>query len=394
MPTDASPTAPPQPTGPSSTLWTVFLGAALLGLVTARATGSAAPARGRAPGAAGRSGGDPRGGERGFAPGATDAGPGAASQGDRGRQASTPSEIPAKGWKDILWRVYEEINKDRVLSVAAGVTFYALLALFPAVAALVSLYGLVADPVTINDHLASLSGFLPGGATEIIGEQVKRITENGGGALGFAFFSGLAISLWSANAGMKAIFDALNIVYEEEEKRSFIGLNLRSLAFTLGAIVFIILAAVGIVVIPVVLNFVGLGKAAEWLLSLLRWPILLAVLLFALAALYRYGPSRDKPQWRWVTWGSFIAGFAWLVGSMLFSWYVANFGSYNETYGSLGAVVGFMTWIWLSTTIILIGGEINAEMEHQTAHDTTEGAHKPLGTRGARMADTVAPAKA
>ena len=165
----------------------------------------------------------------------------------RGREATSPTEIPARGWKDILWRVYEEMNKDRILAVAAGVTFYGLLALFPAIAALVAIYGLFADPATIQDHLNLLSGVLPGGALEVISEQVKRITSKGSGTLGFAFFSGLAISLWSANAGMKAMFDALNVAYGEEEKRGFIALNLLSLAFTLGMILFV-LVAIGAIV--------------------------------------------------------------------------------------------------------------------------------------------------
>jgi membrane protein len=317
----------------------------------------------------------------------------AETESDRGRQAVKPSDIPAKGWKDILWRVYQEIGKDRIVAVAAGVTFYGLLALFPAIAAIVSLYGLFADPSTINQHLATVSGLLPGGAVDIISEQVKRIASKPSGNLGFAFFSGLAISLWSANAGMKAVFDALNVAYGEEEKRSFVMLNLQSLAFTFAMIAFLLIAVGAIVVIPVILKLFWFGKAIEWLISLLRWPILYCGVLFALACLYRYGPSRDKPQWRWVTWGSAIAGAVWLLGSMLFSWYVANFGNYDATYGSLGAVIGFMTWMWLSTTIVLIGAEINAEIEHQTAKDTTDGAEQPLGARGARMADTVGEAQ-
>jgi membrane protein len=313
---------------------------------------------------------------------------------DRGRAAETPLQIPAKGWKDILWRTYEEMNQDRILAVAAGVTYFGLLALFPAVTALVSIYGLFADTATINDHLAVLSGFLPGGALEIISEQVKRITEQGSTTLGFAFFFGLALALWSANAGVKALFDALNVAYDEEEKRSFIQLNLLSLAFTLGAIVFALLALGAIVVIPVILKFVGLGGVTEWILWIARWPALFAMVIFALAVLYRYGPSRDNPQWQWITPGSVLAATLWIVGSMLFSWYVANFGNYNETYGSLGAVIGFMTWLWLSVTIILVGAELNAEIEHQTAKDTTAGHAKPLGARGARMADTVGEAKA
>jgi membrane protein len=312
----------------------------------------------------------------------------------RGREATSPTEIPAKGWKDILWRVYEEINKDRILAVAAGVTFYGLLALFPALAALVSIYGLFADPATIQDHLNLLSGVLPGGALEVVSEQVKRITSKGSGTLGFAFFSGLAISLWSANAGVKAVFDALNVAYDEEEKRGFIALNLRSLVFTLGMILFVLVTVGAIVDIPVLLDFIGLGQVTEWIISLARWPVLLGAIVLLLAVLYRYGPSRDTAQWRWISAGSLVAAVVWVAASMLFSWYVANFGNYNETYGSLGAVIGFMTWMWLSTTVVLVGAELNAEIEHQTVHDTTEGPQKPLGARGARMADSVGAAKA
>jgi membrane protein len=289
--------------------------------------------------------------------------------------------------------VYEQFTQDRVMSVAAGVTYYALLALFPAVAALVSIYGLFADPGTIERNLSALAGVLPGGALEIIGEQVKRIASKGGGTLGFGFILGLVISLWTANAGMKALFDALNIVYDEREKRGFVALNIQSIAFTVGGMAFILLALGGIVALPILLDVVGLRSGTEWLLSIGRWPALLAIVVLALALVYRYGPSRERAQWKWVTPGSLVAAVLWLAASMLFSWYVSNFGNYNETYGSLGAVIGFMTWIWLSSIVILMGAEVNAEMEHQTAKDTTEGAPEPLGVRGATMADTLGMAK-
>jgi membrane protein len=170
-------------------------------------------------------------------------------------------------------------------------------------------------------------------------------------------------------------------------------LNLWSLSFTLGAIVFLLVALGGIVALPVILNFVGLGAATEWLLVIARWPVLLAGVVLGLALLYRYGPSRDTAGWKWVTPGGIAAAVLWLAVSMLFSWYVSSFGGYNETYGSLGAVIGFMTWIWISTVVVLLGAEINAEVEHQTAEDTTEGPRQPLGARGARMADTVGKAK-
>ncbi len=310
--------------------------------------------------------------------------------GTRGRHAETPSEIPARGWWDIIKRTVSQVSDDRVLTEAAGVTFYSLLALFPAIAALISIYGLFADPATISQHLQNLSSVLPGGGLEIIEEQVKRITSKGNQALGFGVIIGLATSLWSANQAMKAIVDALNVVYEEEEKRGFFRRLAVTMAFTLGAILFIVLAMLGVVVRPVVLNFIGLGTALETLLRVARWPLMLIAVGFFLACLYRYGPSREKAKWRWVTWGSGFAALAWLVFSAGFSWYVANFGNYNETYGSLGAAIGFMTWIWLSATVVLVGAELDAEMEHQTARDTTTGRERPMGTRGARMADSVA----
>lgn len=325
--------------------------------------------------------------------GSDPAGPVGLAKGARhGRAAAKPTDIPARGWWEIARRTFDEIGHDRILAVAAGVTFYGLLALFPAVGAFVSLYGLVSDPATIGTHLAELSGFMPDGAIAIVSEQVTRITSKGQTALGFAFFSGLGISLWSANAGMKAVFDALNVAYEEEEKRNFFWLNATSLLFTVGAVAFLVGALSMVVVIPVVLKLVGLGALTEWIVWAGRWPALLAATLFALAVLYRYGPSRRKAKWLWLSPGAILAGVGWLVTSMLFSWYVSSFGSYNETYGSLGAVIGFMTWLWISTTIMLVGAELNAETEHQTALDTTAGAPRPLGARGASMADKVAKA--
>ena len=309
---------------------------------------------------------------------------------DRGHGAATPLEIPARGWWDIARRTVSQVSDDRLLSEAAGITFYALLALFPAIGALISIYGLFAEPATINDHLATLSGVIPGGGLEIITDQVKRITAKGNGTLGIGAVIGLATSLWSANQAMKAMVDSLNIVYAEKETRGFFRRILVTMAFTLGGILLIVLAMVGVVAIPVVLNLIGLGETLETALRLARWPVLLLVVGVFLACLYRYGPSRRRAQWRWVSWGSGFAALAWVAFSLGFSWYVTNFGKYNETYGSLGAAIGFMTWIWLSSAVVLVGAELDAEMEHQTARDTTSGPERPLGARGARMADTVA----
>jgi membrane protein len=312
---------------------------------------------------------------------------------ERGREATSPAEIPALGWKDILLRVYGNVSRHRVMALAAGMTYYSILAIFPAIAALVAIYGLFSDPSTIARHLDQLGGFLPGGAIDIARDQLTRVTAKGTQTLGLTFLVGLGISLWSANAAMKSLFDTLNIVYGEDEQRGFVRLNVMSLAFTIGGIIFVLAALGSIVVVPVVLKYIGLSNAGDLLLRIGRWPVMYLVLTFALAVIYRYGPSRQAPRWRWITWGSALAALLWLGVSALFSWYAANFGKFNETYGSLGAAVGFMTWLWISAIVILLGAEIDAEMEHQTARDTTTGAPKPMGARGARMADTVGAAK-
>jgi membrane protein len=308
---------------------------------------------------------------------------GAARDGSRGRTATHPLEVPARGWKDVLFRVWKNIGKDRVLLVGAGVTFYIILALFPAIAALVALYGVFADPTTISSHLDSIADLVPAGALEVIRDQITRVASQGRTTLGLTFMAGLLASLWSANAGMKSLFDALNLVYNEPEKRSFVWLNVISLMFTVLAIVFVLVAIGTMVVVPIVLNFLGLAGATEVVIKIARWPALLIIVSLALAFLYRYGPSREKPRWLWITWGSAAAAVSWLVGSILFSWYAENFGSYNKTYGSLGAIIAFMFWIWLSIIVVLIGAELNAETEHQTVRDTTTGRPKPMGARGA-----------
>jgi membrane protein len=317
-----------------------------------------------------------------------------ACQSGRGREAMSPWQIPWRGWKDIALRVYEEIGKDRLTSVAAGVAFFALLAIFPAVTALVSSYGLIADVNTIGDHLAALAGLMPESGFQIVRDQIARIVSKGGGKLTLGFVFGLGLAIWSANAGMKAIFDALNVIYEEDEKRSFIMLNVMSLAFTVGALLFVLLAVSAVVVFPLVLAFFGITSVNPLLVSLLRWPLLFAAIIFGLSMLYRYGPSRRNAEWRWVSVGSVFAAVTWIAGSSAFSYYLANFANYDATYGSLGAVIGLMMWMWLSSIVVLVGAEINAEVEHQTARDSTAGREKPLGARGAAMADTVGEAKA
>jgi membrane protein len=322
-----------------------------------------------------------------------DGGAPATDEKGRGREATTPSEIPPSGWKDILLRVYANVSKHRILALAAGMTYYSILAIFPAIAALVAIYGLFSDPTTIARHLDQLGGFLPGGAIDVARDQLTRVASNGAQTLGWTFLIGLGTSLWSANAAMKSLFDTLNIVHGEEEKRGFFRLNAISLGFTIGGVLFVSAALSSIVIIPVIVNKIGLSGESDLLLRIGRWPAMYLVLTFALAIIYRYGPSRQIARWRWITWGSAMAALLWLAVSGLFSWYASSFGKFNETYGSLGAVIGFMTWLWISAIVVLMGAEIDAEMEHQTARDTTTGSPKPIGLRGARVADTVGAAQ-
>ena len=274
-----------------------------------------------------------------------------------------PVAVRPQPWRDVGAHVWENIGRHRILAIAAGVTFYALLAIFPAIAAIVTVYGLFADTGSIAGLLDSLAGVVPGGALTVIGDEVTRIASGPPASLSITLVVSLVISLWSANAGMKAIFDALNVVYNSEEKRSFVRLNVVSLGFTLSAVVFLLAAMASVIVVPIVLNYLSIRSSAAPLVALTRWPAMFAVTVFALSLVYRFGPNRDEAQWRWITWGSAQAAAVWLAASLLFSWYAAHFGNYNATYGSLGAVIGFMTWMWLSTIVILIGAEIDAVME-------------------------------
>ena len=314
----------------------------------------------------------------------------AAVQHGPGRGAERPSDYSLRAWFTILKRVWAESNEDRVLLVAGGVTFYLLLALFPALAAFVSIYGFVADPRTVADHIAFLGGLLPAGGLELIEQQLRAITRQDADALTIGFYTGLAIALWSANNGIKALFEAMNIAYEETEKRGFLALNLRSGLFTLGAIVIAIAFLLTVGIVPAMLALINLDHMVDSLVRVLRWPVMLVVVAAGISVLYRYGPSREHAKWRWLTWGACIATVVWITTSIGFSYYLQNFADYNATYGSLGAVIGFMMWVWISVIVLILGAEINAEMEHQTARDTTTGPTEPMGSRGAVVADTVA----
>ncbi len=285
-----------------------------------------------------------------------------------GRAAPPSPEIPAKprrgwaGWKHVLYRTYQEIGDDRLLALAAGVVFYGLLAIFPAITALVSSYALFAKASTINSHLASIAGIMPPGPYKIIDEQVTRIVTQATGSLSLAFFSGIVLALWSANAGVKAIIDALNIVYAVKERRGVFLLNAVSLAFTASVVVSLLLAIGGIVVLPLVLSYLPFGSGAAVWLAWLRWPVMLVILMAGLAVLYRFGPNLEHPRWLWFSHGALFAAVAWLGGSALLSYYLGHFADYDATYGSLGAAIGLMMWLWMTSIVVLVGAELNSEI--------------------------------
>ncbi|MCG2627858.1 YihY/virulence factor BrkB family protein [Bradyrhizobium sp. WYCCWR 13023] len=313
----------------------------------------------------------------------------AAMQPGHGRGSKGPFAIPWAGWKDIFWRTYQRIDDDRLLATAGGVVFFGLLAIFPAVTALVSFYGLFADPSTISGNLQTLATMLPEGSFQIVADQVARVVSKGNTALGATFLFGFVLAIWSANAGVKSIFDALNVAYEEREKRGFIKLNLISLSFTVGGILALLLMVAAVVAFPLALDHLGIPPDSKLIVALARWPLLLVILLAALAILYRFAPSRDAPRWQWLSIGAVTAALLWIAGSALLSWYLSAFANYNATYGSLGAAIGLMTWMWMSAIVIMFGAELNSEIERQTLRDTTTGRPKPLGSREAVSADTV-----
>jgi membrane protein len=307
----------------------------------------------------------------------------------RGRDARTPKDIPARGWKDILWRVKEQIAQDRLSIIAAGVAFYGLLAVFPGLIALVGLYGLAFDPQQVEQQVSALSGILPAQAADILLGQLHDLTTTDSTALSIGAIGGLLLALWSASAGMRTLMEALNVAYGEEEKRGFLRFYGTALLLTLAAILGTVIALALVIALPIVLKFLGLSSALSWVISIAAWPILVGMMLLGLAIMYRYGPSREEPRWRWVSWGAVTATLLWIAGSVLFTVYVTRFGNYNETYGSVGAIVILLMWFLLSSYAVLIGAELNAEMERQTRADTTSGGDKPMGARGAHAADTV-----
>jgi membrane protein len=312
----------------------------------------------------------------------------ARTAGARGEEAARPWDIPKRGWKDVLLRVKDEINRDNLSIVAAGVAFYALFAIFPAISALVTVYGLLTDPAELEQQLAPIRDVVPEDAFAILQEQTRAVVSKAAGSLSLGLIFSLALAVWSATKGTKSIFTALNIAYGEREKRGFISSNTWSLAFTLGGILFVVLSLLIIAAVPAALAIFGsAGGTVEFVLLALRWVVMAVLMMVALALLYRYGPSRATARIEWVSPGAIAATALWLLGSAAFSLYVSNFGSYDKTFGSLGAVVILLMWFYISAYVVCLGAELNAELERQTRRDSTTGPEKPIGERGAYVAD-------
>jgi membrane protein len=305
------------------------------------------------------------------------------------REAERPSQIPPRGWFSILRRVMAEVKEDNVTLLAAGVAFYAMLSIFPAIIAVVTVYGLVADPNQVEAQVSEFAKSLPAGADQLLTDQLQNVVSAGRQSLSIGLAVSLAAVLWTASGGVQGLVKGLNIVYDENETRGFLKLRGLSLLLTLGAILVAVIALTLIAVFPAVIDNLGLGRAGELAASIARWVVLALLVLVALAVVYRFAPDRANPRWRWVSWGAVVALVLWLLGSIGFSWYVDNFGKYNQTYGALAAVIILLLWLFLSAFAVLLGAELDAEIERQTARDTTTGPERPLGERGAEVADTL-----
>jgi membrane protein len=306
-----------------------------------------------------------------------------------GVHAETPLQIPPRGWLQIVKRAWAENNADQMPIIGAGVAFFAFLAIFPALIATISLYGLVASPEEVAAQIESLSAQLPEDAQSLLGQQLTNITENSGGALTVSLIISILAALWSASGGTGNLITAVNVAYDEVETRSFIKRKALALGLTLGAIVFVLVTFGLIAVVPVVLDALPLGVFGTILAQVVRWVLLLGVVAGSLAVLYRVAPDRDNPRLRWVSLGSIVVTVIWAVVSLLFSLYVDNFGSYDKTYGAIAGVIVLMLWLYLTCYLVLLGAEINSEMEHQTSADTTEGEPQPMGERDATVADEL-----
>jgi membrane protein len=288
----------------------------------------------------------------------------------QGREAETPLDIPARGWKDIISRAAKDFTNKNLSLVAGGVTYYIILALFPGLAALVSIYGLVADPAQVEQQVNSLRAILPASSQQLIGGELHQLVSSSSGALGAGVVVGILIALWSASSGMSGIITALDIAYDQPERRSFFRYHLLALVLTLGLIVSGIILVAFVAGLPAVLAAMGAPSGTQIVALIVEWPLLIVFVMLMLAVLYCYAPDRDYPKWQWISPGAVTATLLWTIASILFSVYVSHFGSYNKTYGSLAAIIVLLTWLWISTSAVLFGAEINAEAERQTRRDT------------------------
>jgi len=305
----------------------------------------------------------------------------------RGRHADTPTDIPGPGWKDVILRVKDGIGRNNVVLIAAGVAFYGLLALFPAITALTALAGLLLDPSEVARQIGSVANLLPPEAAQIVLDQAVAVAGSPNGGLGLAFLFGLLLALYSASNGVGSLMAGLNIAYGEKEERGFVTLKLVTLGLTLLLIVGLIVGLGATIAVPAVLAMFDLPGWLATGLGLGRWVVLVLLTIAGLAMLYRWGPSRKAALWRWLSPGVLVACGLWLGGSILFSVYVTGFGSYNQTFGSMAGVIVLLIWLWLSAFTVLLGAELNAEIEAQTLRDSTTGRNRPMGERGARKAD-------
>lgn len=307
----------------------------------------------------------------------------------RGRNAEKPTEIPAIGWKDVAFRVKDEIAADRVGLLAAGVAFYGLLALFPAITAVIAISGLLVEPNQVVEQLQALSGLVPEEVLTIITTQATSVAGSRSGGLGLAAILGLLVALYSASKGMASLIEGLNVAYDEEETRGFIKLKLVTFALTLLLIAGLLIGLGATLAVPAILAMVNLGPIVAIAITALPWIGLIVLTMLGLSTLYRYAPSRDAPEWKWASVGAIVGCLAWIVASAGFAFYVGNFGSYNESFGTLAGVIVLLMWFWISAFIILLGAELNAELEAQTRADTTVGHDLPMGQRDAVKADNL-----
>lgn len=330
--------------------------------------------------------GSPRRGRRADAGHVPDPG----EEADRGREAAGPPQIPARGWRDILLRLRQDVKDDQVPLVAAGVAFYSMLALFPAMIAAISVYGLVVGPETAAGHAKQLIGIMPQEAADLISGQLDSFARSRGRNLSIGLVVSVLVALWSASSGMKALMTGVNIAYGERETRGLVKLRGLALLLTVGAIIVFALALAAVVVFPAVAGELPGGDALRTVASWLRWPVLALFVIGGLAVVFRVSPDRDQPRFRWVSGGAVVATVFWLLASIGFSFYVDNFGSYNKTYGSIAAVAILLLWLYLSAFLVLVGAELNGQLELQARKDPTAGPGRPPGERDAYAADTAA----